>query len=138
MRPEPATPGYAVGYFVGSLASESINRALSRALIQLAPERLRFVEIPIGQLPLYSRDFDDDYPPEAQRLKEAIHAVDALVFVTLSTTRSTGLAGQALGVELALPDGSPPPRSERRRGSSGRRSPSRASGACSASATRRR
>ena len=28
---------YKVGYFVGSLSSTSINRALSRALIRLAP-----------------------------------------------------------------------------------------------------
>jgi chromate reductase, NAD(P)H dehydrogenase (quinone) len=46
---------YTVGYLVGSLASDSINRTLSKALIRLAPPRLELTEIPIGELPLYSR-----------------------------------------------------------------------------------
>jgi len=55
---------YEVGYFVGSLSSTSINRVLSQTLIKLAPYDLRFTEIPIGNLPLYSPDFDNDYPPK--------------------------------------------------------------------------
>ena len=43
---------YAVGYFVGSLSAQSLNRTLSKALIRLAPESLSFVEIPIGDLPV--------------------------------------------------------------------------------------
>ena len=62
---------YKIGYFVGSLSSTSINRVLSKALIRLAPEDLDFTEIPIGNLPLYSPDFDADYPPEATALKDA-------------------------------------------------------------------
>ena len=58
---------YKVGYFVGSLSSTSINRILSKALIRLAPDDLEFTEIPIGNLPLYSPDYDNDYPPEADR-----------------------------------------------------------------------
>ena len=63
---------FQVGYFVGSLSSTSINRVLSRALIRLAPDDLEFTEIPIGNLPLYSQDYDSDYPPEAIALKDAI------------------------------------------------------------------
>ena len=63
---------YKVGYFVGSLSSTSINRELSQALINLAPEDLEFTEIPIGNLPLYSQDYDANYPPEATALKDAI------------------------------------------------------------------
>ncbi|MGH3643330.1 MAG: NADPH-dependent FMN reductase [Mycobacterium sp.] len=73
---------YTVGYFVGSLSTQSINRILSRALIRLAPESLSFVEISISELPLYNHDFDDDYPPPGRALKEAIAAVDAVLFVT--------------------------------------------------------
>jgi chromate reductase len=40
------------------------------------------VEIPIRDLPLYNRDFDDDYPPAGRALKDAIAAVDAVLFVT--------------------------------------------------------
>jgi chromate reductase len=79
---------YKVGYFVGSLSSKSINRVLARALIRLAPEDLEFSEIPIGNLPLYSQDYDDDYPPEATALKEAIHEADAILFVTPEYNRS--------------------------------------------------
>lgn len=79
---------YKVGYLVGSLSSTSINRTLSKALIRLAPDDLEFTEIPIGNLALYSQDFDDDYPPEALALKEAIAASDAVLFVTPEYNRS--------------------------------------------------
>jgi NAD(P)H-dependent FMN reductase len=54
---------YKVGYFVGSLATASINRLLAKALVRLAPPELKFVEIPIKDLPLYSYDYDADFPP---------------------------------------------------------------------------
>ena len=79
---------YQVGYFVGSLSSTSINRTLSRALIKLAPADLRFTEIPIGDLPLYSPDFDADYPPTARALKETIGRASAVLFVTPEYNRS--------------------------------------------------
>jgi chromate reductase len=79
---------YTVGYFVGSLSSQSINRVLSRALLRVAPEDLDFVEIPIRDLPLYSPDFDADYPPPARALKEALAGVDAVLFVTPEYNRS--------------------------------------------------
>ncbi len=79
---------YKVGYFVGSLSSTSINRILSKALIRLAPRDLEFTELPIGNLPLYSPDFDADYPPEALALKQAIAASDAVLFVTPEYNRS--------------------------------------------------
>jgi chromate reductase len=71
-----------VGYIIGSLSTESINRALAKSLIRLAPKNLAFVEIPIRDLPLYNRDFDADYPPAGRQLKDAIAAVDAVLFVT--------------------------------------------------------
>ena len=79
---------YKVGYFVGSLSSTSINRTLSRALIRLAPDDLEFTELPIGDLPLYSPDFDSAYPAEPQALKDAIADSDAVLFVTPEYNRS--------------------------------------------------
>ena len=79
---------YTVGYFVGSLARASINRKLARALVRLTPPELEMREIPIGDLPLYSYDYDADYPPPARALKEAIAAVDAVLFVTPEYNRS--------------------------------------------------
>ncbi|MBA3489456.1 MAG: NAD(P)H-dependent oxidoreductase [Longispora sp.] len=80
--------GYKVGYFVGSLSSTSINRELSHALIRLAPDDLEFTEIPIGNLPLYSPDYDSNFPPEARALKDAISQSDAVLFVTPEYNRS--------------------------------------------------
>ena len=73
---------YAIGYIIGSLSASSINRTLSKALIRLAPDNLAFEEIAIKDLPLYNRDLDDDYPQAALALKDAIAAVDAVLFVT--------------------------------------------------------
>jgi len=79
---------FKVGYLVGSLAKESINRKLAAALTRLAPEHLEFAEIPIKDLPLYSYDYDTDFPPLAKAFKEAIAAVDAVLFVTPEYNRS--------------------------------------------------
>ena len=79
---------YTVGYFVGSLSSTSINRLLAKALTRLAPPELQLVEIPIRDLPLYSPDYDADYPPVAQAFKKAIADCDAVLFVTPEYNRS--------------------------------------------------
>lgn len=79
---------YRVGYFVGSLSSTSINRVLSAALIKLAPDDMDFTEIPIRNLPLYSPDYDADYPFEGRALKEAIASIDAILFVSPEYNRS--------------------------------------------------
>jgi chromate reductase len=79
---------YKVGYFVGSLSSKSINRLLAKALARLAPPELQMIEIPIKDLPLYSQDYDADFPPVAQAFKQAIAEVDAVLFVTPEFNRS--------------------------------------------------
>jgi chromate reductase len=79
---------YNVGYFVGSLAKGSINRKLALALVRLAPKELRLREIAYGDLPLYSYDYDADFPPVARTFKDAIAAVDAVLFVTPEYNRS--------------------------------------------------
>jgi chromate reductase, NAD(P)H dehydrogenase (quinone) len=79
---------YAVGYLVGSLAKASINRQLARALVRLAPEGLTLTEIPFADLPLYSYDYDADFPPVARKFKEAVAAADAVLFVTPEYNRS--------------------------------------------------
>jgi chromate reductase, NAD(P)H dehydrogenase (quinone) len=79
---------YKVGYFVGSLAKGSINRRLAKALVRLAPDDLEMTEIPFGDLPLYSYDYDADFPPAGKALKEAIAGVDAVLFVTPEYNRS--------------------------------------------------
>ena len=94
-RPTPSAPesahtvpNYTVGYFVGSLAKNSINRKLATALTRLAPAGVTMREIPIGELPLYSYDYDAAYPPAGQALKASIAEVDAVLFVTPEYNRS--------------------------------------------------
>lgn len=81
-------PPYKVGYFVGSLSTQSVNRTLSKALLRLAPADLVFTEIRIGDLPLYNRDLDGDYPASAREFKATIAAQDALLFITPEYNRS--------------------------------------------------
>ena len=45
-------------------------------------------EIPFKDLPLYSHDYDENYPPVATAFKDAIAAVDAVLFVTPEYNRS--------------------------------------------------
>jgi len=54
---------YKVGYLVGSLAKASINRKLAHALVRLAPQELELTEISFKDLPLYSYDYDVEFPP---------------------------------------------------------------------------
>jgi chromate reductase len=87
--PEGATmANYKIGYFVGSLSSTSINRQLANALVRLAPKELTMSEIVIRDLPLYSQDYDADYPPVARAFKKAIADVDGVLFVTPEYNRS--------------------------------------------------
>src|SRR5690606_18726160 len=71
-----------VAVLVGSLRQDSYNRRLARAVEKLAPKELKFEHVRIDDLPLYTQDFDANYPPNAQRLKRDIESAQALLFVT--------------------------------------------------------
>jgi len=77
-----------VGYLVGSLAKSSINRKLAKALVALAPKGMTLTEVPIRDLPLYSYDYDADFPAPAKAFKQALEGCDALLFVTPEYNRS--------------------------------------------------
>ena len=79
---------HTVGYFVGSLAKASINRKLALALVRIAPPELLMREIEFGDLPLYSYDYDADFPPAARAFKDSLATVDAVLFVTPEYNRS--------------------------------------------------
>lgn len=77
-----------IGYIVGSISSNSINRRLAKALERLAPEGTTLVEIPIKDLPFYTPDFDGDFPQVARDFKQAIDDVDGVIIVTPEYSRS--------------------------------------------------
>lgn len=77
-----------VGIIVGSISSTSINRRLAAALKGLAPDGTVFTDIAIDDLPLYSPDYDADYPEAGRRLKSAIEEADAILIVTPEYNRS--------------------------------------------------
>ena len=79
---------FTVGYMIGSLAVDSLNRKLAGALVQLAPAGIAMEEIAFRDLPAYSYDYDADFPPSALALKAAIQKVDAVLFVTPEYNRS--------------------------------------------------
>jgi chromate reductase len=77
-----------IAVVVGSLRRGSWNRALAHAVISLAPADFSFEFVEIGELPLYSQDYDADFPEVAKRFKQSIEAADALLFVTPEYNRS--------------------------------------------------
>jgi chromate reductase len=79
---------FKVGYLVGSLSTNSINRLLAKALVGLAPAELKMTEISFRDLPLYSYDYDANFPPAATSFKDALASVDAVLFVTPEYNRS--------------------------------------------------
>jgi chromate reductase len=79
---------YPIAVIVGSLRRESINRQLAHALISLAPADFTFESVDIGGLPLYSQDYDADFPEVARRFKQTIEAARGLLFVTPEYNRS--------------------------------------------------
>jgi chromate reductase, NAD(P)H dehydrogenase (quinone) len=88
-----------VAVLVGSLRKHSFNLRLARAVERLAPPELSFEHIQIGNLPFYNQDFDHDYPPACQALKQQIKAADALLFVTPDYNRSIpGVLKNALDI----------------------------------------
>lgn len=77
-----------VAVFIGSLRQDSYNRRLALAIEKLAPAELKFKHIRIDDLPLYTQDFDNAYPPACQRLKKEVESSNALLFVTPEYNRS--------------------------------------------------
>ena len=70
---------YKVAYIIGSLSSNSINRKLVGAMIADAPSDLEFVEADFSKLPLYSPDYDADYPQIATDFKKILEDADAVL-----------------------------------------------------------
>ncbi|HEV3105430.1 MAG TPA: NADPH-dependent FMN reductase [Trinickia sp.] len=79
---------YKIEVVVGSLRRESFNKTLAHAVTKLASAELEFSFLDIGSLPLYSQDYDPDFPDVARHLKQQIEAADGLLFFTPEYNRS--------------------------------------------------
>lgn len=79
---------YKVAYIIGSLSSNSINRKLVGAMIADAPADLEFVEADFSKLPLYSPDYDANYPQIATDFKKILEDADAVLIATPEYDRS--------------------------------------------------
>jgi chromate reductase len=77
-----------VAVLIGSLRKDSHNKKLARAIEKLAPADFEFEHVRIDDLPLYTQDFDGDYPETCKRLKQQVSEADALLFVTPEYNRS--------------------------------------------------
>ncbi|WGD38343.1 NADPH-dependent FMN reductase [Lysinibacter sp. HNR] len=93
-----------VGYVVGSLSRESINRKYLNTLIQRADTDTKFTEILIADLPVFNRDMESHLPQSVVDMKAQIAEVDALLFVTPEHNRSIPAA-----LKNAIDFGSRPP-----------------------------
>jgi NAD(P)H-dependent FMN reductase len=67
----------------GSLRAASINAALLRAAARLAPAGMTITEqAGLGELPLYSPDFERDVPARGALLRAAVANADALLIAS--------------------------------------------------------
>lgn len=86
------TPPRRVGLLLGSLRKASVGYALARALPGLAPAHLVLEPIPIGGMPFYNEDDEDQPPVSWLAFRERIRACDAVLFVTPEYNRSVPAA----------------------------------------------
>lgn len=74
---------YRVVGFAGSLRAQSYNRALLRAAVELAPDRLAIIPFDLIDVPLFNADIEAaGDPPAVAALKNAIRAADGVLMVT--------------------------------------------------------
>jgi hypothetical protein len=65
---------YKIAVVVGSIRRESFNKQLAHAVASLAPPDFSFEFLDIAGLPLYSQDYDSDFPEVARIFKQKIAA----------------------------------------------------------------
>ncbi|MBV7529637.1 NADPH-dependent FMN reductase [Chitinophaga sp. sic0106] len=90
-----------IGIIAGSLRKESFSKKIGRVIQGMAPEGFEFKIIPLDDLPIYNQDFDDhqEVPPAYVTFREAIRALDGVIFITPEYNRSVpGVLKNALDV----------------------------------------
>ena len=81
----------------------SIDRLIATAPLRLAPGELDMTEISLGDLPLYNRDYDNDYPPVARTFKDALTLIPVDEGDPCDHQREGGVLGHARGLMSTAP-----------------------------------
>lgn len=71
-----------VAVFIGSASKTSFNHLAVKHLQKIAPDSLRLNVVDISDLPLYDRDLDTQDVPAYTRVREAVKAADAVIWVS--------------------------------------------------------
>lgn len=77
-----------IALIVGSLAKQSINRAIAQHIAAQAPAGVTVEEVQISDLPLYTQDLDTESVPAYDRVRAQIKAADAILIVTPEHNRA--------------------------------------------------
>ena len=88
-----------IAVIVGSLRKESFNKKMAKALVENAPETLSFKFLEIGNLELYTEEFDANSPKSWVDFREKVKGFDGVLFVTPEYNRSVpGVLKNAIDV----------------------------------------
>lgn len=68
--------------FAGSLRKDSYNKAILRAAVELAPEKMRIEVFDLEGIPPFNQDLESQPPKRVKELKARIKAADAILIAT--------------------------------------------------------
>jgi chromate reductase len=71
-----------VAVIIGSASKTSFNHLAVKYLQSVAPASLQLNIVEVGDLPLYDRDLDEQDVPAYTRVREAVKASDAVIWVS--------------------------------------------------------
>jgi len=72
-----------IGLITGSVASNGLNKKLSKAVSEILHDLdEEVVFLPINKLPFYSADYDNDFPDFGKELKDGIESVEKIIIVS--------------------------------------------------------
>jgi chromate reductase len=74
--------------FTGSIRKGSYNRKLIQAAQELAPDNVNIEILNIADLPHFNEDLEENFPEEAQNLKNKIEQTDGILVSTPEYNRS--------------------------------------------------
>lgn len=77
-----------IALVIGSLAQQSISRAVAQHIAAQAPAGVGIEEVRIGDLPLYTQDLDGETIPAYDRVRAQLQAADAVLIVSPEHNRS--------------------------------------------------